>query len=185
MSCDRRLYLLRHAKSSWEMEGVADHDRPLSDRGRRAAALMADYVAAHAINPEMVLCSTAVRALSTLQAVLPGRLDGADARTAARVEHELYSADATQLLKRLQRLSADVQSVMVVGHNPTLQELALALAGGAAPDRSASSESMAELRRKLATGSLVTLAVCTEWRDLAVGGAVLLDYIRPASLTAD
>src|SRR3954471_21964966 len=68
-SMPRRLYLLRHAKSSWKDAAIADHDRPLAGRGRRAAATMADHMAEHQIVAELALCSTALRARETYERV--------------------------------------------------------------------------------------------------------------------
>ena len=67
----RRLYLLRHAKSSWKDEGLADHDRPLARRGRRAAKAIARHLREQGVEPELVLCSTARRARETLEAKFP------------------------------------------------------------------------------------------------------------------
>jgi phosphohistidine phosphatase len=69
MNGDRILYVLRHAKSSWDEPTLRDHDRPLSDRGYQSVKLMAKYVAEHRIEPDLVICSSATRAQQTLHGI--------------------------------------------------------------------------------------------------------------------
>ena len=120
MSEERHLYVLRHAKSSWDEPGKPDHDRPLAPRGRRAIKVIADYVSTKDIQPDLVLCSTARRTLETMAGVAPAgeRL----------IERPLYDATADQLIERLRRLPSAARSVMVIGHNPAMQMLVLKLA---------------------------------------------------------
>jgi phosphohistidine phosphatase len=92
----RRLFLFRHAKSSWKDPGQADHDRPLAGRGRRAAKAVAGHMREERIEPELVLCSTARRARETLERIEPA-LGVAD----VRFEPALYGASAGALLERL------------------------------------------------------------------------------------
>jgi phosphohistidine phosphatase len=175
MSTERRLYLLRHAKSSWDQPGLPDHDRPLSDRGRQATKVLAQHIQAHRINPDLILCSSSVRTRQTLAGVLPG-YEG------AIVEAGLFTAGNEQLLARLRQVDPELQSVMVIGHNPAMQTLTLKLAALETDDRPADAEGLAEIRRKLPTGALVTLKFEAPWEELAPGAAVLLDYIRPKAL---
>ena len=167
MDSTRRLYVLRHAKSSWDDPGQHDHDRPLNDRGRRAVKLLAEHIAEAEIRPQVVLCSTSRRTRETLEGVLPGG--------EVRFEHELYVASCADVLQRLRALPADVASVMVVGHNPTLQMLVLKLARGG-PDQ------LEEIRRKYPTGALATLALDRPWTELAPACAELTAYVRPKAL---
>jgi phosphohistidine phosphatase len=125
------LYLLRHAKSSWDDPGLADHDRPLAERGLRNAAALAEHLRAARILPELVLCSTAQRARETLAAVLPAF----GGETEILVERRLYGSSAEELLERLRAVPETVRSAMVIAHNPGLEELASRLAGDAAPER--------------------------------------------------
>jgi phosphohistidine phosphatase len=163
---ERRLYLLRHAKSSWKERELADHDRPLAGRGRRAAKAMGRHLREAGIEPELVLCSTARRARETFARTgLEGR--------AVRFEPELYGAGAGDLLARLRDVDAAVGSVMVIGHNPGLQDLALLLARPG---------SLVEvLEAKFPTGALAALAV-TEWDALDRGAGQLIDFVRPRDL---
>jgi phosphohistidine phosphatase len=174
MSEARHLYLLRHAKSSWDEPGQPDHDRPLAERGRQAVKLLAHYAEQQQIRPDLVLCSSSRRTRETLDGVLPGRV--------AVVESQLFVASREQLLQRLRYVEPEMRSVMVVGHNPALQMLTLHLARGEAAGRQAGAEGLDDIRRKLPTGALVTLSFDTPWSELTDGSAELVDYIRPKTL---
>jgi phosphohistidine phosphatase len=167
---DRRLYLLRHAKSSWKEHGLADHDRPLAPRGRRAAKAIGRYLRERGIEPDVVLCSSATRARETLDRIEPPIGDGG-----VLIEPRLYGADAGTLLGRLREMPATVGSVMVIGHNPGLEQLALVLARPGPVVR--------ELEVKFPTGALATLALRGGgWEGLDRGTAELIDFIRPRDL---
>ena len=164
----QRLYLLRHAKSSWTGPRLADHDRPLTSRGRRAAKAIGRHLRDQGIEPEFVLCSPATRARETLERIGP-------ARHGAHVEPELYGAGAGALLARLHEVPAAVPSVMLIGHNPGLQELALLL--------SRSGPGVRELEAKFPTAALATLALPRPgWSALDRGTAELIDFVRPRDL---
>jgi phosphohistidine phosphatase len=167
---ERRLYLLRHAKSSWKEHGLADHDRPLAGRGRRASKAVGRHLREQGVEPELVLCSTAKRALETLEGIEP-----ALGRGGVRVEPELYGSRPAVLLARLHEIPAAVRSVMVIGHNPGLEELALLLARRGSR--------VQELEAKFPTGALATLAFRGPgWAALDRGTAELIEFIRPRDL---
>jgi phosphohistidine phosphatase len=170
----KRLYVLRHAKSSWDDHDAADHERPLSERGRRAVRLLAAHIEARGIEPELVLCSSARRTRETLE--------GLRLSSTVLVEHRLYGADADALIERLRSLPADLGSVMLVGHNPAMQMLVLRLAASARGGRGDASEGLEAIRHKLPTGALVTLEVNDEWAQVDLGSAELIDYVRPKAL---
>lgn len=174
MSDHRLLYLLRHAKSSWDDSSQPDHDRPLADRGRRAVKLISEYLARQQIQPELILCSSARRTRETLE--------GLGLRSATMIEHRLYGASADDLLQRLQVVPAELGSVMIIGHNPALQVLALRLAGSESERRASGAEGLSQIRQKLPTGALVTLGLSVPWAELETGCAELLDYVRPKAL---
>jgi phosphohistidine phosphatase len=176
MSDAKRLYVLRHAKSSWDDPVLPDHERPLSRRGQKAVALLAEHVQGIGLEPAVILCSPARRTRETLAGVLPGH--------DALIEPELYGASANDLLNRLTRLPAGTESVMIVGHNPSVQSLVLKLAGPAAPPaRNGEDESPLQMiERKFPTAALATLAILGEWAQLRPGAAALLDYVRPKAL---
>lgn len=168
-----RLFVLRHAKSSWTNSFLADHDRPLAARGERAAAALADHVAMIDPPPSLVLCSTARRAQDTLEP-LRARLPES---TEIRLEDDLYGAAGTELLDRLRTVSDDVESVMVVGHNPGLEELVRGLG------RDGDAQLIARVHSKFPTAALATLAFDGLWKDLGAGGPVRLeDFVVPGDL---
>jgi len=168
----KRVLLLRHAKSSWKDPGLGDRDRPLAPRGRRAVAALARHLRETGSSPDLVLCSPAVRARQTLEGVAPGiRPD-----VAVEIDEALYGAGATELLERLTRLPAAVDVVLVIGHNPGLEELAAGLAG--AGDRSV----RARMAARFPTGALATFDTPGEWADLTWGRAALADFVVPRDL---
>jgi phosphohistidine phosphatase len=162
----KRLLLLRHAKSSWDEAGLADRDRPLAPRGRRAVELIARHLRDEKISPALVLCSPARRTRETLEGVEPGG--------DVKIEDELYGASEADLLERLRDVPEATESVMLIGHNPAIQELALSLAGGG--------ERRSDVERKFPTGALATLTVPDSWRELAPGSAELVEFVRPKDL---
>ncbi len=167
----RYLYLLRHAKSSWVDPALDDHDRQLAPRGRKSARKMAEHLRATGIRPVLVLCSSALRARQTLEYVAPAFGDV----VSIKVERPLYGADEGDLLARLRRVPPSVQSVMVIGHNPGLQFLALTLAArGAQRER---------LEAKFPTAALATLRIPeSPWKELDRGRAELVDLVVPKDL---
>jgi phosphohistidine phosphatase len=166
----KRLYLLRHAKSSWDDPTLADHDRPLAPRGRRAAKVMAKHLQRNEIAPELVLCSGSRRTRQTLKRIAPGLGDSAE----VQIRSELYAASSAELLEVLREQPDEVGSVMVIGHNPGIQDLALNLARGG-PE-------IARVRRKFPTGALATLELEGSWRGLAPGTAELTSFVKPKEL---
>jgi phosphohistidine phosphatase len=157
------LYVLRHVKSSWVDAALDDHDRPLSPRGTRAGAALRRHLEKADVRPALVLCSTATRTRATLDLVLPA-LGGPE----VVLRRDLYAASADALLEALRVAPAD--SVLLVGHNPGLQDLVLELARpGPLRDRVA---------EKLPTGGLATLDVDA----FEPGGATLVDVVVPRDL---
>ena len=170
LSAVKTLHLLRHAKSSWDDETLADHQRPLAPRGRRDATLIAEHLhATLAPGPELVLCSTSVRTRQTLELVEPG-LGG------PRVEFDkdIYGASAGALMALLRSVPDDVESVLVIGHNPGMQGLALELASTGAR--------LAQLARKFPTCAVATLAAAGPWSALEAGDAELTAFVIPKQL---
>jgi phosphohistidine phosphatase len=166
------LYLLRHAKSSWADPTLADHERPLAPRGRRDGRRIAKHLLRLEIEPELVLCSTAERTRETLELLLPALA----ATSTIRLEEELYAASADQLLERIRVLPETVASLMLIGHNPGIQQLALVLASAGVE--------LKRLEAKFPTAALATLALPnTAWNQLSEGDAVLAAYIVPKQLS--
>jgi phosphohistidine phosphatase len=166
----KTLYLMRHAKSSWKDATLPDRDRPLAGRGRKASARMGERMRAAGVVPTLVLCSPARRARETLERLQPFAGDD----VAVELDEELYGASAQELLARLRRVPESVASVMLIGHNPALEQLALSLArtGDRLPD----------VRTKLPTGALATLAFPGRWEGLGARTAVLTAFVKPREL---
>ena len=166
----KRLLLLRHAKSSWDDPDLEDHDRPLAKRGRRASKTIAEHLSRQSVTADLVLCSSAQRARETLERIAPALGDGVE----VQVQPELYGASADRLRERLRAVAEDVESVLLVGHNPGLEQLALELAG--------SGDELESLRRKYPTAALATLEFDGPWRALEPGRATLTGFIKPKQL---
>lgn len=167
----RTVILLRHGKSSWSESTLADIDRPLAPRGERAARKLAKYIRRKRIRPALVLCSPALRTRQTLEAVQASL----GKRSVVEIVPQLYAASKQELLERLQALPERVSSVMLIGHNPGLQDLALGLASRGAY--------LPQLEEKFPTGALATLVVRSEsWSALRPGEAELVDYVVPRQL---
>ena len=156
-----RLLLLRHAKSSWDQPDLADHDRPLAPRGRRAAIALSEHLAGLAELPDLVLCSSAARTVETLELIRSGLPAG----TSVTVDPALYGADADELLGRVRELSSTVAGVLLIGHNPGIGDLAVMLAGHG--DRTA----RAAIVAKFPTAALAHLAIDQPWSAVEPGAA--------------
>ena len=121
----KTLLLLRHAKSSWSDPELHDHDRPLKKRGRKAAPRIGQLLAEQNLTPQLIITSSAVRALDTARLVAKAcKYTGEILPTA-----ELYHASPMAHLRLLRQVPADIQTVMFVGHNPGLEETLAQLTG--------------------------------------------------------
>ena len=119
------LSLLRHAKSSWDDGSLEDFERPLAKRGESAAPRMGAFMAEQGLAPQLILCSPAVRARQTLDLVLPHLAGG----PTVVYEDNFYLAAPSVLLARLRKIEGKISHVMIVGHDPGMQGLAMELAG--------------------------------------------------------
>jgi phosphohistidine phosphatase len=160
----KRLALLRHAKSSWDDPDVADHERRLNARGRREAPRVGAYIRDKAVGPDLVLCSSARRARETLELL---GLKGPD----ILIEDELYGAAAAELMDRLRRVGDLVGSVLLVGHNPGIEDLAAGLVEESKRLGSFPTAALADLRLPIAT-----------WEDLRPGVATVNAFVTPRTL---
>ena len=159
----KTLYIMRHAKSSWKFEELSDHDRPLNKRGRTDAPLMGQELAANNASLQLILSSPAVRALTT--ATLVARELDYDADDIA-VNDRMYGASAEELLEIAREAPADVDSMLMVGHNESISEFANKLS----PKHVAS----------MPTASIVALRFdCDNWHDIKRDNAELLFYEVP------
>ena len=121
----RALYLLRHAKSSWKDVDLADFDRPLSSRGRRASESIGQFLKSKEIAFDLVVSSPAVRARQTIELVLRT----AKMRPELRFDERIYEATSARLLEVISQIENEYKSVLMVGHNPGMQEILLLLTG--------------------------------------------------------
>jgi phosphohistidine phosphatase len=168
----KTLWLLRHAKAGAGRDDQPDHERALAARGRDAAERIGRHLAGRGAEPALALCSTAVRARETLDHLTRGL--GVVPETA--FEKDLYLASAGEIAARLQSLPGDVESVLLVGHNPGVGKLAAILA-----DRG-DAQRRAELRVRYPTCALAELRFDSgDWRDLT-RGCELASYVTPEHL---
>jgi phosphohistidine phosphatase len=169
----RHLLLLRHAKAVLGDPGMEDFDRPLAERGEKASAAMGRYMAAHGLNPDRVLCSPARRTRSTWEIARKELPSGE-----TRFLEELYDfGDGQSLLAAIRKQGGDAKRLLVVGHNPATQNLALALAGSG--DKSL----RRQVLEKYPTGALAVLSFSARgWPDIAEGGGRLEAFVRPRDI---
>ncbi len=170
------LLLMRHAKSDWTDAVLEDHDRPLNDRGRRDAPRMGRLLAAEGLMPDLVVCSTAVRARQTLEGLAAG---GGLGEAAVVHEASLYLASPGTILAVARAAVGDAggepERVLLIGHNPGMEELASRLAG------------------RFVRFPTATVAVCDlatiDWADLDAGRGVArvtaVRAFRPKELPAE
>lgn len=167
----KTLFLLRHAKSGWTEAGQDDHDRALTARGRRAAELVGLYLAQRGDPPSLVLCSTARRALETLEP-LRRRLG-----VPFEADRALYLAEPDAILARVAEVDDRESGVLVVGHNPGLHEFCMLLAGAG------DGEARARLREGFPTAALAVLELDIErWDEIRPRCGALVDLRVPKDL---
>ena len=166
-----RLLLLRHAKSSWGNADLADHDRPLAPRGVGDATRMSSYLDGEAMRPELVMCSSGLRARQTLAGVLAEL----GTELVVRIEPGLYTFDVAVLLDRIHAIPDDVSSAMLVGHNPAIQDLTLLLAGRGSD--------LSDVRGKFPTCALAEIDLPRmPWNEVGPGVGTLMRFVTPRSL---
>lgn len=172
----KTLLLLRHAKASRADLYLGDFDRPLTGRGRRAAALMGRVLAERQLVPDLILCSSARRARETCDGLAPALAPAPE----VRFEDGLYLAEPPALLRHVQALPDATRTVLLIGHNPGLERLAVRLAGSAAGD------SLERLKAKYPTGALAVLRFDrSRWQEAAPGTGRLDEFVAPRDLGGD
>ena len=166
---NRRLLLIRHAKSSWGDASLPDRERPLAGRGRKAAERMGAHLRNEGLRPDAVVCSPSRRTRETLELLdFPG----------AEVTYldELYGASAHDLLAGAREVRESAEVVAVVGHNPGVQDLSIELA------RDDAAAGAVRLRQKFPTCAVAVFDVDGAWRDVAIGRVRLASFIVPKEL---
>jgi phosphohistidine phosphatase len=169
----KQLLLLRHAKSSWGDASLADFDRPLAPRGREAAPRMGREIARRGWLPDLALISPAARTRETwalVAAEFP-------ARPKDSFPDGLYAAPAETLLAEIRQTPESVGTLLVIGHNPGLEDLARQIAGDASD-----AKALARLGEKFPTAALARFKVEGKWAKLAAGGAKLTHFIQAKDL---
>lgn len=166
---NHRLLLIRHAKSSWDDASLADRERPLAGRGRKAAERMGAHLQDEGLRPDVVLCSPSRRTRETLELL---EFSGAE----VTYLDELYGASAHDLLASAREVRDDAEVVAVVGHNPGVQDLSIELA------RDDAAEEAVRLRQKFPTGAVAMFDVDGAWRDVATGRVRLASFVVPKDL---
>jgi len=170
----KTLHLLRHAKSSWKDAALDDHERPLSKRGRETAKTLGRYLRREKIKPDLAVCSTAVRARETLAPIRK--------KTKLRkvvLEDGIYEVAQEHLWERIRALPKNAKSVLLIGHNPALQELALELAD-------ADSRALfPAIEAKFPTGAMATFRFKGAWKELRPNGAALVAFTTPKDIARE
>ncbi|MBA3766421.1 MAG: histidine phosphatase family protein [Acidobacteria bacterium] len=121
----KKLLLMRHAKSDWSTPGQQDFDRPLNERGVKSARLVGEYIRKHGIRPGLIISSPARRTRQTIALVM----ESAHLAAELRYDERIYEASAERLFAVVSQVEDSVNDLMLVGHNPGMSELLLALAG--------------------------------------------------------
>ncbi len=162
----KTLHLLRHAKSDWADQSLPDKERPLAPRGIKAARQLARRLEDNPLELDLVLCSTARRTRETLALIRPVL-----GEAAVKFEEGLYGAGADELVERLRKVPRKIGAVMIIGHNPGIEEAAWLLLG---PDRAPG---------HFPTGALASMSFAGEdWRSIRDGGAESIGFITPKDL---
>jgi phosphohistidine phosphatase len=169
----KRLILLRHAKSAWDNPSIADFERPLSSRGRKAAPLVGAYLGRRGLIPGLVLTSSAKRAVETLDLVSAGW----QTKPTVRKLKSLYLAMPREMLRRVQAVGKEPDCVMLVGHNPGIADLANWLCSHG------KAEQRANLARKFPTGAIAAIEFDVEdWGDVDAESGNLIDFATPKQI---
>jgi len=169
----KRLTLLRHAKSGDDGTVARDFDRPLNAKGRRAARAIGRYMRDQALHFDIVLASSAARVVETLQEVETGY----GGSLAPQWEKRLYLATPDELLDLIHGAPDSADSLLLVGHNPGLEQLVLALVPQGAES------ARGEVEAKYPTASLAEMSFAVDhWRDVGAAGGRLIRFVRPRDL---
>ena len=171
------LIILRHAKSDWSSPGLADHDRPLNARGERACVKMGSWLLSEGLNPDRVVCSTALRTRQTLDGITAAGLTPGD----CIFEPDLYLAGESTFMSLIQTHLVSGQTLMMIGHNPGSQIISMSLARRG---RSATSKALANrMAIKFPTAAAAVFEIeGGEEPDLLARNCRLLHFKTPGDL---
>lgn len=157
----KKLYILRHAKSSWDNPVLADFERPLNERGTKTADFMGKFINKNDFSPDLILSSPAIRAKETANIVKKT----ADIHADVKFEENIYEASPQTLLKILSELNENLQSVMLVGHNPGLEGLIKLLTG--------------EIQSMPTAGLAIVDLKIEKWKEIKLESGDLQKLVRP------
>ncbi|MBP1858433.1 SixA phosphatase family protein [Rhizobium herbae] len=168
----RRLILLRHAKSAWP-EGVADEERPLAERGRKSAPVIGTYMAREKLIPDLAIISPARRARETWEFVR-------DALSEKVPEHEapdIYEVEAGRILEVIRTVKPGIRTLLMIGHNPGMEELASLLM------QDGDQDAIDRMKEKFPTAGLAVIDFDVEgWDEVAAGAGTLERFVTPRLL---
>ncbi len=159
----KRLYLLRHAKSSWDVADIADHERPLNRRGESAARFMGSFLAKQSFIPDLIIVSTAVRTRMTAELLT----DAGQLRAPIKYEANIYEATVNRLCEILRQIDENSVAPMLIGHNPGIEGLIHYLTGHIEP---------------MPTAALAIIEIDVRWDSHTNDCGRLIDVFRPRIL---
>ncbi|WP_455211742.1 SixA phosphatase family protein [Kaarinaea lacus] len=167
----RELYILRHAKSDWDSDAESDFERPLAKRGKKDAPAMGNWMSKQKFSVNYIISSPAKRAKQTVYAVAK---ELGVSKQDIHFEQKIYMANLTTLLQLLQRGSVKSKNVMIVGHNPGLDDLLQHLV---------KDPPLTESGKLLTTASLARIAMPDNWSQLERHCGTLISLTRPRDIT--
>ena len=178
----KTLILIRHAKSSWgpykKYDFIGDdHTRPLNERGKLAATLIASHLGAKIGTVDQVFSSSATRATQTCKKII------LNVRTVRKplIEKDLYTFESEKLLDFIRNISNDLNKVIVIGHNPAIQKLSNYLISPESVDKASSS-----ISEKYPTCGVTNIQIkCTQWNQLTKKCGYLIDFLTPKSISEE
>ena len=169
----KKLSFIRHAKSDWTSPLLSDHDRRLADRGQKASVIMKDFFVTANKNFDIVFSSTALRAVETIEIIKPSIKD-----TKIIYKKDLYTFDDQIMLEFISKITDNISSVLIVGHNPAIQETVLRLA-----ESDQKSNLLTRVEHKYPTASFCTLtSSIDEWAHSGDTMFKLQEFICPKDL---
>lgn len=162
----KKICLIRHAKSAWETENITDFERPLNERGRKDALIVAKWIKQHNYNFDLIVSSPATRALITSRIILE-HLEIPFNKI--ETEERFYEGNVDDALEYFQQISNEVNTVLIFGHNPTIHNLAIYLAKFK--------------YEHVKTSSFIEIELeASNWNDVVAGCGVVVNFIYPKVL---
>ncbi len=163
----KKLYLLRHAKSSWDDSSIPDHERELNDRGRKEAKKMGEYFLEKNIIPDLIICSTSKRTRETYKLII----EKIDKNIQTIFEDNIYEASVSDIFDAISKVSKEVDSLLIIGHNPGMGYMVEKLTN------------IPGIIDKFGTCSLAELEVdIQKWSDIRKTTVKLINFISPKTL---